>query len=401
MKTLNQIFTSFFLILGILMASCNQSDGYTETIETTDTTSTPEATIAEGPIAINVKSLNNVNLNTSSNYKNLQVFMITGTAEADNLNYVTLKEAMDNKWVEIKETSDVNELEINNLSDKIIFINAGDIVRGGKQDRTLTYDMIIGPHAKREKLSSFCVESGRWAKRGSENVDAFESNEKILTSRKLKIASKKYNNQGEVWKSVEEQQNKLSGNVSHYSKKAVNVKSEDSESSLELALDNEDLNKMKTEYKKHFSKLYHEEAIGFAYAVNGELYTVDIYNNKKLFKDLFNKLLDAAIIEAIGDLDTTIKDHQYLSIADVNHKLNLKEDSKTNMKDLNTRTRWNEEEDEDIVYFTSSDRKNDLIWVHTNIIVKDKTQTETSRLNLENIQSIDNMLNNDAVQQQR
>lgn len=83
-----------------------------------------------------------------------------------------LKLALEKKWVEVIETSSVNELELINHSNKTIFISAGDIVKGGKQDRTLVYDVVIAPNAKGEKLASFCVESARWEKRGNEDVAA-------------------------------------------------------------------------------------------------------------------------------------------------------------------------------------------------------------------------------------
>ncbi len=308
------------------------------------------------------------------NYKNLQIFAINGTATAENISYVTLKMAMENKWVKIIETSNVNELEISNLSDKVIFINAGDIVKGGKQDRTLTYDMIIGPNSKHEKISSFCVESQRWSKRDGESAQAFGSNTKMLTSRKLKIASKKENNQQKVWESVTDQTEKLNYNVSKYADKNVDVKSQHSQSSLELALDNKELNVMREEYKKQFINLIDEETIGFAYAINGELYTVDIYNNKKLFGYLYEKLLDAAIVEAIAELDTKKSDYEYLERPGFLMLFEKIEKVEEAIKDLNGRTRWLTKEESDKMIFISQDRKNDLIWVHQNIIIKDTSE---------------------------
>ena len=101
----------------------------------------------------------------------------------------------------------------------------------------------------------------------------------MLTSRKLKIASKKYNNQSSVWSSVSEQQEKLNSNVSHYTKSDVDVKSTRSASSLELTLDNKDLQQMRAEYKSHFTNLLKDNTIGFAYAINGELCTVVVGHN--------------------------------------------------------------------------------------------------------------------------
>ena len=40
-------------------------------------------------------------------------------------------------------------------------------------------------------------------------------------------------------------------------------------------------------------------------------------------------------------------------------------------KELNSRTRWNSKEDHKKFIFTSIDKKNNLNWVHRNIIIKD------------------------------
>ena len=54
-----------------------------------------------------------------------------------------LGEAMGEGLVKILETGDVEELVIRNLGDREVFIQAGDIVKGGKQDRVLTVSMIV------------------------------------------------------------------------------------------------------------------------------------------------------------------------------------------------------------------------------------------------------------------
>jgi hypothetical protein len=296
--------------------------------------------------------------------------MLSGETAADDIQYVTLKEAMEKDWVKIIETSDVNELMITNNSDKTIFIHAGDIVKGGKQDRVLAYDMIIEPNAKKQKLSSFCVEAGRWNQRGEEDSYAFESTTKMLTSRDLKIASKKDNEQGEVWSEVAEQQNKLSENTSYFAQKEVDVKNAESESSLELTLDNKELAAIQEKYKSVFKDLATKNTLGFGYAINGELYNVDFYNNRELFLELYDKLLTAAIVEAIADLNTKETEYRRMTLAEFKDALTMSEDFDESAKNLNKRTRWISKEDDDKVIFTSQDRENKDTWVHKNLIIK-------------------------------
>ena len=75
----------------------------------------------------------------------------------------------------VYETKDVNELAIRNLSNQDIYVQAGDIVRGGDQDRMISIDFIVPPKSGRMPIAAFCVESGRWNKRGKEENASFGS----------------------------------------------------------------------------------------------------------------------------------------------------------------------------------------------------------------------------------
>jgi len=109
---------------------------------------------------------------TSSNYrlsgpythKNLTVFLIHGKDQT-NKTFLTLQEALAQKKVRVYETKDVNELAIRNLSNQDIYVQAGDIVRGGDQDRMISVDFIVPPKSGRMPIAAFCVEHGRWSGR--------------------------------------------------------------------------------------------------------------------------------------------------------------------------------------------------------------------------------------------
>jgi hypothetical protein len=184
-----------------------------------------------------------------------------------------------------------------------VFLNAGDIVKGGRQDRTVRDDLILPPLSGRVPLASFCVEHGRWTKRGGEDAAAFSSNTKILSSRKEKLAARYGANQSDVWSGVAEQQSKLNENVSRLSGKQVDIRSADSASSLQLTLENQDLDAVKKQYVQKLESVVHDKSdvIGFVYAINGEVNSAEVYNNKTLFHALWPKLLDSAVTEAITE----------------------------------------------------------------------------------------------------
>jgi ARG and Rhodanese-Phosphatase-superfamily-associated Protein domain len=243
-------------------------------------------------------------ISDSATYRNLQIFLVHGDAQLEDRHYVTLSEAMARRMVVVKETGNVNELSIENRSRKeIVFLNAGDIVKGGRQDRTVRDDLVLPPDSGQVALASFCVEHGRWTQRGSEDAAAFGLNSKVLSSRQLKMASRYENNQSYVWSGVAEQQEKLTSNVSKLSGKQVQMRSPLSSSSLQLTLENKDLEDVKQQLLDRLCALPdgQTDLIGFVSIINGEINSAEVYNNKALFRALWPKLLDAAVTEAITD----------------------------------------------------------------------------------------------------
>ena len=82
--------------------------------------------------AANIANAQNPTYRISSphTYKNLTVFLIHGKNETSKTNVIALPEAMERKVLKVYETSDVNELEVENLSKELdVFIQSGDIVK--------------------------------------------------------------------------------------------------------------------------------------------------------------------------------------------------------------------------------------------------------------------------------
>ena len=98
-------------------------------------------------------------------HKNLTIFLIHGKEFAAGKKYLTLGEALEQKKVIVHETGSVNELSVENTGDEDVYIQSGDIVKGGQQDRTIGQDIIIMAHSGKMPLNAFCVEHGRWSQR--------------------------------------------------------------------------------------------------------------------------------------------------------------------------------------------------------------------------------------------
>ena len=122
-------------------------------------------------------------------HENLAVYFIHG-ASATGPVPLTLDEALSKGSVKVVETGEVNELKIENTGGEPVFIQSGDIVKGGRQDRTLTTSLILPPHSGEIPIASFCVEHGRWSQRGTEDAATFASAAEAIPSREVKLAMK-------------------------------------------------------------------------------------------------------------------------------------------------------------------------------------------------------------------
>ncbi len=240
----------------------------------------------------------NYTVSAPVSYKNLSIFLIHGKDQNNKDNMMTLQEAMERKLFRVYETSEVNELEVENISKEFdVFIQSGDIVKGGKQDRILAVSIIIPARSGRVKIEAFCVESGRWEKRGSEDSKQFTSSNDRIVTKDLKIAANASRSQQEVWSKVGEAQASLSRNL------GVTVNG-DSESSLQLSLENKKVVANVDEYTKKLANIIDgkSDVIGYAVAVNGQINSADIYVSNALFKKLWPKMLKASATEAVTAL---------------------------------------------------------------------------------------------------
>ncbi len=328
-----------------------------------------------------VHSIDGITIHNPVTVQNLSLFILTGKENITGKTYTTLSKAMAEKQVVVNETGSVNQLSIDNTSDDYVFIHSGDIVKGGKQDRTISYDVIIPPNSKNVPLESFCVEQGRWEQRAEEEVVAFSSNSKMLSSRDLKLAAKHEKNQGKVWSKVSEQKGYLNDKLSAKNGYEVDVADNESDSSLQLALESEELKKAKEEFYGELKDLIDTpDALGYAYAINGEIYGVEVYNNTQLFTDLWDKILESIIVEAISkegdDVLTQKTEKEVLAFMET-----VTTADKNSIKKLNAVTNFKTFENEkgDVVFATEDLNKKK--WVHKSYMQIDTSAVKPGRLN--------------------
>lgn len=308
----------------------------------------------------------NYRLSGPYTHKNLTIFLVHGKELMPGKTFLTLQEALKQKKVIVYETKDVNELAIRNLSNQDVYVQSGDVVRGGEQDRMISIDFIVPPRSGRMPIAAFCVESDRWNKRGNETAGSFSSSENAVATKDLKLAAKRSNSQSEVWESVKVAEKKVSSNLM-----MVTVADPASPSSYELAVNNSAVVRSGNEYIKALSGIVRNkpDVIGYVFAINGHVNSADVYASRPLFLKLWPKLLRASAVEAIAELDQAKAD-QPVTDEIVHAFLSESERATGNTKDVTGRIKLVTREDDKNIFFETLDRSEKDAWVHRNYIRK-------------------------------
>ncbi len=254
------------------------------------------------PITMNLFNLHpRHRISEASTYRNLAIYLLHLPPAAPDRFFLTLEEALRTGGARVHETGRVGEVEIENLTGADLYAQAGDVVKGGWQDRALGMDCIV-PHrqrrSRRMRVRTFCVERGRWQQRAGEgSPNTFKASGQTAGSRELKLSIRETCSQMGVWSSVDAAQAKLSRSV------GLDVRSPLSPSSLPLAVENEAVRRRVAGYVETLGNLLTDQpdAVGFAFAINGRLNSADLYAAPELFRKLWPKLLDAAALEALAE----------------------------------------------------------------------------------------------------
>jgi hypothetical protein len=152
--------------------------------------------------------------------------------------YLTLTEGCRLGIVEILETGTVGRLSVHNRSPKKpLFIQLGELLKGGLQDRTIATDLVLDPGEQYDGLSVYCVEQARWSKRHEEDHKKFVSTQDFVATKPLRSSLERREDQRAVWAAVASAKHKMAHQLPGY------LGSQVSSSSLQLSLEDAVLQK--------------------------------------------------------------------------------------------------------------------------------------------------------------
>lgn len=254
-----------------------------------------------GVLSFEALAFSEVKISGPYTHDNLSIFLIhqSGDVRASTVRYLVLQAAMEQKKVVVYETNQVNALSIENLSSDPVFVQQGDIVKGGNQDRMISNDFILPPRSGRLPLAAFCVEQGRWHQRGIEPVRTFSPPSEMGA---IRFDPKAMWNQMSVWGTVSAIQEALASHLQKQKGAGVAaVRAPASPTSLMLTQTSPPVEEAVGAYTKVLAGAVEGRAgvIGYAFAVNGEVKSADVYSSAALFSAMWPKLLKSSAVEAL------------------------------------------------------------------------------------------------------
>ena len=278
--------------------------------------------------------------------KNLQIFPVCSTVPNNEDRFTTLDEGLAAGTVEVFEVGadgarieaeaagrqpdadqlpplpqaeqevagDVNRLMVLNRSGKPLYLMPGEVIVGGKQDRTIAREGIICSSDEPVPVDVYCVEHGRWSGRGETEMAALAcsiglssaeaTDEETLNrlaaeakrgkfvlnpgnlSKDSRLAVQAGKGQSAVWDSVAADNRNANVNPASGTFTA-NFADADVAEQLKAYLD--ELQKPVAEQK---------QVVGAIVAINGNVQAVDVFESTPLFKKLWPKLLKSHALDA-------------------------------------------------------------------------------------------------------
>jgi len=191
--------------------------------------------------------------------------------------------------MEISEGGSVPTLKVSNKAEDLLFLLAGEQLRGAKQNRVLNVDIMVG--SKTEiRIPVSCVEAGRWQYRSPKFMSAGTVSHSYLRAKMSKDVMESYrgsgsptSKQGEVWAEVSLKLNKMK---SRSPSAALNQVYEDYEGRLE---------KVNEELKAP------QGCSGAVFVFGGKIAGMDLFDQSGTLEKLWPKLVRSYAIDAMEE----------------------------------------------------------------------------------------------------
>jgi len=219
-------------------------------------------------------------------HNGLTIVPVYSRKVSDGTDYPTLEEAVKLKWVEITEVEGgrVPQAKVSNLSKHVLFLMAGEILSGARQDRILAQDVLLAPGTRDLVVPVFCVEQGRW----TPSTMGFTSKSNLGTaSLRAKAVAQAPAAQSRIWEEVQAQNERLDVASGSGAYQAAFEKKENQDAITLIEM------KMKNELRLA------EDTVGVVIGLGGRIVSVDVFANPHLFRKEWPKILKASALSSL------------------------------------------------------------------------------------------------------
>jgi hypothetical protein len=223
----------------------------------------------------------------------LTLFLLQGEEEAVPP-LLSLSEALARGLAGVREATGYHQVTLDNLGDLPVLCLAGDLVKGGMQDRVLRHDTLLAPRQTGLVVDACCVEQGRWGGREGDTTERFrvalEMAPAQLRRRLVNGAS-----QGEVWQEVAQTQERLGRS------RGRAVRDTRSETSLGLSLESPEIQEESWRLLAPFvDGLEQGNVQGYLAYIEGVGWQMEWFATRALWEANAVRLLRALAVEALG-----------------------------------------------------------------------------------------------------
>lgn len=220
-------------------------------------------------------------------FKHLAIYPVFRKTPVDAGDFITLDKAQKVKVIIIAEKTNasVPTVFITNIGKRPIYIMAGEIIIGGKQDRMVSFDVII-PSGKKIEVAVKCVEHGRWHGKSAEFKSGGAVGSKGVRS------ALQFKDQSDVWDEV--------------SKVCKENDAQTGSGTYNAVLSSAEVENRSKPFINAMTKgLDQDDIVGMIMALNDEVICVDIFTNPKFFAEVKAKLIKSYVLDAISTDETS------------------------------------------------------------------------------------------------
>ena len=213
-------------------------------------------------------------------YRGLTVFPLVLRDGPVNTDIRTLDEAVSAGWLSVRELDEarVASVHVRNDSRHPVFLMAGEILLGGRQNRIVREDSLLDAESGVVEIPVYCGEKERWV-----GVKEDFGGAGGLVNQELRGRAARGASQGEIWSSIDRQLSAAKASAPTrsyqdiYATEAVRRETEDTVGRL--------------------GDLRGRGTVGVVTFVGGRMLSCDVFEDSELFGRLWNKICQAQAVD--------------------------------------------------------------------------------------------------------